>query len=226
MTTRLALFNPEPTATRSDRTPTPGRGGRESEEDDVPATDGLAPGRVWSAAVRERLHMRFGEFADLLLDLHGRITSAEVARQTALERWQVWRLIPHDLDKIRWAWLAECVLDALARDDGIILDARTARVVRPASGFAVCVRRTNERLEATEAYLRKHRRRLLSEGQPRYYFGGWENQSADVYEFDLTLVVQDEAEAMAVAIVQGQSAVYDFGLRRSVPVARAGRRAA
>ena len=93
------------------------------------------------------------------------------------------------------------------------------------------VRGTNARfdnptIEVTVAYLHRHRKQLLCEEPPQFYFGGWENTTHNVFEYDLSLILPEMDEAVAFAVAQHQSEVYDFAGRRSISVSGHGCREA
>src|SRR4051794_20041260 len=82
--------------------------------------------RERGAALRSQLLRMLGGDArslDLVLDLiFGRITYESAGLELQWERYKVWRLVRSVLDMLRWAWIADLALNALAKDDGFTID--------------------------------------------------------------------------------------------------------
>jgi hypothetical protein len=156
-----------------------------------------------SAALRERLRNALGgsdESLDLLLDLaSGRLTYEEVGDHLGVERWWVWRLARSQMETIRWSLMADLAVKALAAAGGFLLDPRTGHIcprvtgARPVPGTTA--RFKNPSAGLTVGYLRRYRKRLLSESRPLHYFGGWENTTEGVFEYCLLWSELDDAPA-------------------------------
>ena len=88
--------------------------------------------------------------------------------------------------------------------------------VNPDEGFGVSIQWANAwfaapTLEDTKAYLRRFANHLFANRPPIYHFGGWRN--ANAVEYDLSVIIADEAAALAFAIQHRQKSFYDFRRR-------------
>jgi hypothetical protein len=104
-----------------------------------------------------------------------------------------------------------------AEHGGGTFDARTFEPVEPASGYAVGL------AQGTAAYVwwpkdvdRFAKRVARMWNAP--YVGTWHDPATGWVEVDPVVIVADYAEAMSLARLNGQKAIYSFATREAIPV--------